>query len=420
MVEMSELNNLEVLASTVRKAVAGVTVTDIHTHLFPPAHGKLLLWNVDELITYHYLVAELFMIAPRDLTPDKFWKLSKRQQADLIWEYVFLKHGALSEACRGVITTLNTLGLDTDGRDLAAIRRWFDEQKIENYLPRVMQLAGVNYAVMTNNPFNHEEAQCWNDGLSGMDCLKTALRIDNLILDWPGAAKVMRAAGYKTTAAPNAKSFAEARKFLRSWAKILKPLYMAASLPPDLAYPTRSTSSSVMRHVVLPVAKELSLPMAMMIGVRKRVNPALGDGGDSVGVADPMAVLNLCAENPEVKFLVTMLSRVNQQELCVLARKFGNLHVFGCWWFCNNPSIIEEMTRMRLELLGATFTCQHSDARVLDQLIYKWKHGRALIGEVLVDKYRDLFKAGWRPTEEEIRRDIRALFGGAFEEFLRK
>jgi hypothetical protein len=115
-----------------------------------------------------------------------------------------------------------------------------------------------------------------------------------------------------------------------------------------------------------------------------------------------------------------MLSRVNQHELCVLARKFGNLHVEGCWWFCNNPSIIEEMTRMRLELLGTAFTAQHSDARVLDQLIYKWAHTRTILAGVLVEKYRDLFLAGWRTTEDEIRRDVRSLLGGAFEEFCRK
>jgi hypothetical protein len=174
------------------------------------------------------------------------------------------------------------------------------------------------------------------------------------------------------------------------------------------------------REVVLPVARELSLPVAMMMGVRKRVNPALGDAGDSVGVADATAVEDLCAENGDIKFLVTMLSRVNQHELCVAARKFGNLHVFGCWWFCNDPSIVREITLQRLELLGATFTANHSDARVLDQLIYKWPHTRAVVADVLAEKYRLLFEAGWRPTEEEVARAARALFGGAFEEFLRK
>ena len=42
--------------------------------------------------------------------------------------------------------------------------------------------------------------------------------------------------------------------------------------------------------------------------------------------------------------MVSVLSRENQHELCVYARKFGNLLPFGCWWFVNNPSIVEEIT----------------------------------------------------------------------------
>ena len=111
------------------------------------------------------------------------------------------------------------------------------------------------------------------------------------------------------------------------------------------------------------------------------------------------------------------LARENQHELCVLARKFRNLHIFGCWWFTNVPSIMEEMTRMRLELIGLSVTPQHSDARVLDHLIYKWQHSRRLIARVLVDKYQDLAQTGWEPTTPEIERDVRNLFGGAFDRF---
>lgn len=406
--------------AAVRRAVATTTVSDIHTHLFPPSHGKLLLWGVDELLTYHYLVAELFTIAPRELTLEKFWALPKRAQADLVWEHVLLRHGALSEAARGVVTTLSALGLDVAGRDLAGVRRWFAGQKVGEYLRKVFQIANIDYAVMTNNPFIAEEAGYWKAKRPCPECLKTALRIDTLILDWPAAAKAMRAAGYKTTATPSTGALGQARKFLAEWVGILEPVYLAASLPPEFAYPSRAVSSKVVDKVVLPTAKEFGLPVAMMMGVRKKVNPALGDGGDGVGESDMSAVQNLLGGHGDAKFIVTVLSRVNQHELCVLARKFGNLHVEGCWWFCNDPSIIEEMTRMRLELLGATFTAQHSDARVLDQLIYKWAHTRAILADVLAEKYRLLFTAGWRPREEEVGREVRALLGGAFEEFCKK
>ena len=417
---MSELKTKEAVQASAAKAVADVTITDIHTHLFPPNHGDLLLWGIDEMLTYHYLMAELFTVAPSDLTPEKYWKMSKTEQADLVWDHVFLRHGALSEAARGVVTTMNKLGLDVAGRDLAGIRKWFAEQKVEDYIDKTFELAGLDYAVMTNDPFQAPEVAEWDAGKGTTDRLKTALRIDPLLVDWHGAAMTMTAAGYEVSPHPKEKDFEAARRFLLDWARKIKPVYMAASLPPSFTYPGYGMTEQAIDNVIIPVAKELGIPMAMMIGVYKHVNPRLGVGGDAVGVADVTAVTGLCKAYPDVKFLVTMLSRVNQHELCVAARKFGNLHLFGCWWYCNDPSIIEEMTRQRLELLGATFTCQHSDARVLDQLIYKWSHTRPIIANVLQDKYGDLFDAGWRPTQEEVTRDVRNLFGGMFEEFCAK
>ncbi|KKK73985.1 hypothetical protein LCGC14_2888320, partial [marine sediment metagenome] len=322
---------------------------------------------------------------------------------------------------RGMITTFNRLGLDVAGRDLAGIRKWFAEQDADAYLQKVFDLAGLDYAVMTNNPFLPEEAQYLDQpDLPRPECLKHALRIDPLLVAWPDAVKVMAGQGYDVQADGGGGTLENVRRFLVDWSKKIDPVYFAASLGPDFAYPAASLQTEVINHAIMPAAEELGLPFAMMIGVRKAVNPGLGDGGDAVGVADMTAVMNLCSRYPDAKFLVTVLSRVNQHELAVLARKFGNLHLFGCWWFCNNPSIIDEMNRQRLELLGTAFTCQHSDARVLDQLIYKWHHTRGLMADVMADKFADLFNAGWRPTVEEITRDVRAIFGGSFSEFLAK
>jgi hypothetical protein len=156
----------------------------------------------------------------------------------------------------------------------------------------------------------------------------------------------------------------------------------------------------------------------MMIGSKLRVNPALGDAGDMVGRADVASVVNLCRQFPNNKFFVTFLARENQHEVCVAARKFGNLMLFGCWWFLNNPSLIEEIERMRFELLGTSFIPQHSDARVLDQLLYKWDHSRKIIANVLTDKYHDLLATGRRLTEDDITRDIRLLLADNFTHFL--
>jgi hypothetical protein len=73
---------------------------------------------------------------------------------------------------------------------------------------------------------------------------------------------------------------------------------------------------------------------------------------------------------------------------------------------------------MRVELLGTIFIPQHSDARVLDQLIYKWDHSREIISRVLVDKYVDLAATGWLASDDEIRRDVRLLLTDNFVNFL--
>jgi len=151
-----------------------------------------------------------------------------------------------------------------------------------------------------------------------------------------------------------------------------------------------------------------------MIGVRRGVNPALRAAGDGVGRADVSAVERLCAENPEVRFLTTFLSRENQHELCVSARKFQNLMPFGCWWFLNNPSLVTEITTERIELLGTSFIPQHSDARILEQLVYKWKHSRRCIADALAASYERLLESGRAVTRAEVERDVERLFSGNF------
>jgi hypothetical protein len=128
-----------------------------------------------------------------------------------------------------------------------------------------------------------------------------------------------------------------------------------------------------------------------------------------VGRADLRALENLCREFPENRFLVSVLSRENQHELCVYARKFSNLMPFGCWWFLNNPSIVEEITRERIEMLGTSFVPQHSDARVLEQIIYKWSNTRRTLAHILSERYVLLLEDGRGVMRGDIRRDVTRL-----------
>jgi hypothetical protein len=73
---------------------------------------------------------------------------------------------------------------------------------------------------------------------------------------------------------------------------------------------------------------------------------------------------------------------------------------------------------MRIELLGESVIPQHSDARVLDQLVYKWAHSRKVIAAVLVEKYADLVATGWTVSEAEVKKDVERLFSDNFWSFV--
>jgi hypothetical protein len=137
-----------------------------------------------------------------------------------------------------------------------------------------------------------------------------------------------------------------------------------------------------------------------------------------VGTADLRSLERICRDFPDNRFLVTLLSRENQHELCVIARKFGNLMPFGCWWFLNDPSVIHEITSERIELLGASFIPQHSDCRIVDQLIYKWSHSRRVIADVLFANYWELVRDGYKLTRDHIQRDVTRMFSANFEQFV--
>lgn len=405
------------LKLVIDKELSSVKVTDVHTHLFPAQFGQMLLYGIDEVLTYHYLIAEFFRYSSMEY--DEFFKLPKAKQADLVWQTLFLDRSPVSEAQRGALTVLSRLGLDVRSRSLAEYRQYYRSRTMSQQIDTVFELAGINEVVMTNDPFDAQERKLWQSGAGKEDPrFKAALRIDPLLMDYENSHKLLQAEGYQVDAQLGRESASEVRRFLTDWVKTMSALYLAVSLPPDFNVSDNSLRTCLVKECVLPVCKEQGIPFALMIGVKKLVNPGLNLAGDSVGKADIRVLEELCTNYPQNKFLVTMLARENQHELAITARKYRNLMVFGCWWFLNNPSIVKEITALRLETLGLSFIPQHSDARVLEHLIYKWDHSKTIIGQVLREKYEDMQATGWPLTTEGIEQDIQALFQNNFYDFL--
>ncbi|MDQ3323326.1 MAG: glucuronate isomerase [Acidobacteriota bacterium] len=404
------------LRRQVDEIISTTPVFDLHTHLFAPEFGELNLYGIDELLNYHYLIAELFRFS--SITPEAFWKLEKTKQSALIWQTLFVENTPLSEAARGVIAVLNALGLDTRATDLRQIREFFAALNPADYIDRVLKIANVTDIGMTNDPLDETEIKVWNGDALVDSRFHAALRLDRILNGWTEAVPLMRKQNYEVSANIDGRTINETRRFLNDWILKMKPLYLGVSLPDDFAYPEDSARGKLIKEAVLPVCREHRISLSLMIGVRRRINPALKLAGDGLGRADVSTVARICAENPDVKFLVTFLSRENQHELVVAARKFANLMPFGCWWFLNNTSIITEITRERFEMLGTSFIPQHSDARIVDQLIYKWSHSRRIIADALFESYAGLWREGRRVTRKEIERDAEKLFSENFKKWV--
>ncbi len=428
------------LHDLIRKTIAQQPATDMHTHLYTPAFGTpvhnrtakvdpdgLMLWGIEELVTYHYLVAEVYRVVPASALPyEQFWRWPKSRQADHIWKHLFVENTPVSEACRGVLTTISRLGLDPNENTLDHYRAFFNAMDPDEYIDKVMQLANVSSITMTNAVFDDNERSRWlaNPRVAADSRFRAVLRIDPLLRNFPQAAAKLTEWGFATEPEPTPTTIDEVRRFLNDWLDRQHAIYIAVSLPPDFRYPANPADSvgqagqTILEKAILPTCAQRNLPFAMMIGSNLRTQPALRDAGDTSGLAEIASVARLCREFPANKFFVTMLARENQHELCVIARKFSNLMPFGCWWFLNNPSLITEMTRMRFELLGTTFIPQHSDARILDQLIYKWEHSRQVIAAVLEEMYLRILQTGRTVTQADIARDIEKLLAGNFKTFL--
>lgn len=268
------------------------------------------------------------------------------------------------------MTTLAALGLAefVHTKDLASIRKFYmayrneGVQGAERFSALIHELSGVVYNIMTNIPFDMNEAQYWRPQRKLYSKnYRSALRIDPLLAgDKEVINKTLRSSGYAPT-------IEGACQYLRDWCDTMKPEYMMASTPhnfdaslnfdkginmdamkvpgafadvlrsvgtndcsgSDSDFPSVvDEHSDFLSDVLMSVCEERDLPIALKIGAHRGLNHRLKQAGDGVvAFADTSMVSRLCNRFPKVRFLVTFLSRNNQHEACVLASKFSNLHL---------------------------------------------------------------------------------------------
>ena len=179
------LSDIAELRRQVQFVVSTAPVVDVHTHLFPPEFGNLFLQGIDDLLNYHYLIAEFFRSTT--LSYEEFWKLTKTARADLVWQTMFVDNAPLSEAACGIVSILEAFGLDSRAKDLDEARSFFSSQKLCQHFDRVLEMAKVSDIVMTNDPFNEREMNLWSNEQVLDRRFRATLRIDRMVNEWPAA-----------------------------------------------------------------------------------------------------------------------------------------------------------------------------------------------------------------------------------------
>lgn len=407
----------------VHTCVQNTPIFDMHTHLFAPCFGDLLRMSLDETITYHYLVEETVLAT--GMTPGAYWALPKPQQAELVFKTLFVDRLPVSESCRTILAMFQADGLDVDRKDLDYYRAFYEGLKPDRYIDTVFRRENLTGVFMTNDPFNPAEARIWLDGEYCADRrFLSALRIDELLFYDNGVVAQLNAWGYSVERTaqgiPTSASLPEIRRFLNDWLPRMDARYCAASLPVSFSLEDGSACACILTDCVLPVCGERRLPVALMLGVTRNVHPAMRDAGDSLGKIDIRQLHKLFREHRENLFFITTLVRENQHELTATARIFSNVMLFGCWWFLNNPVFMEEMIRMRYEMLGAKFVAQHSDANMLGHLVGKWRRFRVVLDRVLGEYYAEIISMGYHPDDGDMREEIADLCGGYYFKFLER
>ena len=270
------------------------------------------------------------MTAPASVTPESFYAMSKQDQASIIWQALFVDRSPISEACRGVISTLVGLGLSKEvaARDFDGIRQYYAKfrekglQGTESFCESIFAKSGIQYAIMTNIPFDSNEARYWKpERVDYSKRFRSALRVDPLLAgDRATVENALKASGYDTT-------LEGARQYLRDWCEVMKPEYMMASTPHDFVLregtvagvkktgvnedamkqpfafvdETNAASCAVncdgaedeapsvidensdfLSQVLMKVCEERDLPVALKIGAHRGVNPKLMAAGDGV------------------------------------------------------------------------------------------------------------------------------------------
>ncbi len=408
----------EEIQSMVWDVVHSTPVVDIRCFVHPPEAGCAHVSGVDALLCSKQILREFFrsralasgLHTDQSPTEESLQSLSPGEIADLVWRRLFLDSSPLSEPARTVLTTFGLFGMPMDSRDLGLFREKFAAMTVQERVDKTFAIANLEFILYPVAALDMDEQTV---RAARNPRFRPVLSLDALLGDWKESARKMRALGYGVKGKIDEFAPLEVRRFLQEQLNRLNPIAVSYSWPPG-AYPESSRGPGrIIRDAALPLCRERNLPLVIAPG---------NAGGDSQEHGAPLSVGEislLWRENRDIDFLLIPTESQQLAASCREASECENLLLCGPDAPLSHPASLPDFTAQRLETCGNAFHFAHSGAVSLEELAGRWAHLRWILGKVMMKRYAELWRTGWRFSRSDVEADVKALLGGNARKFLK-
>ncbi|MDA0832948.1 MAG: glucuronate isomerase [Planctomycetota bacterium] len=178
-----------------------------------------------------------------------------------------------------------------------------------------------------------------------------------------------------------------------------EPVLQAILAGRELTIDERKTISCAVFWRLAEYCADFGLPFDLMIGVNRRVYEAGVYQGQDLFDQRTSLILyrKLFNAFPQVKFPISVLASVSNQELVSYCWIFPNVIAHGHWWYSNIPPYIEIDCRSRLQAAPRNKQIgYYSDMYKLEFALPKFRMYRKALAKTLVEDF--VIARGW--TEE--------------------
>lgn len=291
---------------------------------------------------------------------------------------------------------LGLYGLDVGSGDLRLLREQYEKIPSTERLEKTLQLANVNLVLYPVECLDPEEPAV----VTRHPSFRPVLYLSGLLGDWKESARLLRLQGFGLKAKVDQYSPLELRRFLSGEISRLSPAALGLDWP-DRHRPDDSGIGRLVREAVLPLCRERGLALLVAAGETE------------MGTLAP-----LWENHPGNRFLL-FPGREDQMQQAIIAA-YGNRNLLLCGpdQPLSYPHSLKPFIAQRLETLGSAFHVCHSGADVAEELVGCWAHMRWTFGEELIRHYRNLWRTGWKYSQEDVVKDAAAMLGGNVREFL--